>query len=96
MHSCYLTRLRTEMMSPLRLIFFLLILQVISVRFAKAQINAFSPLLAPVTSFEIQTIYSTLTKPTVCFVTNGQVSAFRRRRGVLEEPEFINPSAITE
>ena len=63
---------------------------------AKAQINAFSPLLTPVTSFEIETITSTVVKPTVCFITNGQVSACRRRRGVLEEPEFINPSPIIE
>ena len=96
MHSAYLAQLRTEMISALRLAFSLLVSQAIAAHFAKAQIDAFSPLLTPVTSFEIRTIYSTLTKPTVCFVTNGQVSACRRRRGVLEEADFINPSQITK
>ena len=68
----------------------------ITVGCAKAQINAFSPLLTPVTSFEIETITSTVVKPTVCFVTNGNVSACRRRRAVLEEPEIIDPSPIVK
>ena len=57
------------------------------------------PLLSAVTSFTIATETSTLTKSTTCYVTTGQVTQCRRKRGIEEKPiqykddSLISPSA---
>jgi hypothetical protein len=58
--------------------------------------------LSRVTSFTLTIKKSTLTKPTTCFITSGQVSQCRRKRGMEEKPliikfdedDVIVPSAV--
>jgi hypothetical protein len=47
------------------------------------------PLFNGATSFTLEISTSTLTKPTVCFITNDGVSRCRRRRGIEEKPQII-------
>ena len=95
--TCHDSQLTIEMIfSSIKLRFYLFVFLTTAVFNTKAQINVFSPLLKPVTSFEIETLTSTIIQPTVCFITSGDVSTCRRRRGVLEEPDVINPSTIIE
>jgi hypothetical protein len=68
----------------------------VAVSLSKTQINIFSPLLSPVTTVELQTITTTSIKPTPCFITSGEVSVCRKRRGKQEEPVIINPSSVAQ
>ncbi len=60
------------------------------------------PLFTEATSVIFEIATWTSTKPTVCFITNDEISQCRRRRGIQEEPEIIKfrggfgiaPSAI--
>jgi hypothetical protein len=44
------------------------------------------PLLSGVTSYTIATERTTTIKPTICYVTTGQVTQCRRKRGIEEKP----------
>ena len=47
------------------------------------------PLFTGATSFTFEVYTSTLTKPTVCYITSDGVSQCRRRRGIEEKPRII-------
>lgn len=47
------------------------------------------PLFTGATSFTFEVFTSTLTKPTVCYITSDEVSQCRRRRGIEEKPRII-------
>jgi len=44
------------------------------------------PLLSGVTSFTLEVEQWTLVKPTTCYITSGQVTQCRRKRGMVEKP----------
>ena len=41
------------------------------------------------TTFTLETMTTTLTKPTPCFITSGDVSQCRRKRGLEEKPQIV-------
>jgi hypothetical protein len=59
-----------------------------------------SSAFARATSFTLELETRTLTKPTPCFVTSGDVSQCRRKRGIEENPKIVShhsdlaPSAV--
>ncbi|XP_046657548.1 uncharacterized protein LOC124350761 [Daphnia pulicaria] len=68
---------------------------------AFARINLHDgPLFSGATSFTLELETRTLTKPTPCFVTSGDVSQCRRKRGIEENPKIVShhsdlaPSAV--
>lgn len=67
---------------------------------ASAQVNLLhGPLLTGATSFTFIVSTSTVVKPSPCYVTSGEVSQCRRRRGIEELPiikevEKIAPSEV--
>lgn len=54
------------------------------------------PLFSAATSFTMELETTTLTKPTPCYVTSGDVSQCRRKRGIEESPQIaeISPSTV--
>ena len=58
------------------------------------------PLFSGVTEFTFEVATSTLTKRTPCYITEGQVSQCRKKRGMEEKPQIqsegldIEPSAV--
>jgi hypothetical protein len=48
------------------------------------------PLLTGATSFTLEMETTTLTKPTTCFITSGEVTQCRRKRGMEEKPIQYN------
>ncbi|XP_057378512.2 uncharacterized protein LOC130700477 [Daphnia carinata] len=65
--------------------FFLIVLQSSS----QAQIHLSGPLLPEMTSLEFVGERLTVMKPTVCFISSGEVSRCRRKRGIEEKPHII-------
>ena len=59
------------------------------------------PLLSGLTSFTMTVTTATVTKPTTCFITSGEVTQCRRKRGMEEKPIYydddnlkIEPSSV--
>ena len=58
------------------------------------------PLFSGVTEFTFEVATATLTKATPCYITSGNVSQCRKKRGMEEEPEIrsdgleIAPSSV--
>ncbi|XP_046657532.1 uncharacterized protein LOC124350749 [Daphnia pulicaria] len=48
-----------------------------------------TPLLSPVTEFTFEVATSTLIKGTNCYITSGEVSQCRRKRGMVEQPQIV-------
>ncbi|EFX85778.1 hypothetical protein DAPPUDRAFT_309076 [Daphnia pulex] len=53
-----------------------------------------TPLLSPVTEFTFEVATSTLIKGTNCYITSGQVSQCRRKRGMVEQPEIVSDEVL--
>lgn len=49
-----------------------------------------TPLLSPVTEFTFEVATSTLIKGTNCYITSGEVSQCRRKRGMVEQPQIVS------
>ena len=80
---------RMEFSAVSKLSTFLLL--VICLQSTRAQIDLLGggPLLSGATSFTFVISTTTVTKPTPCFVTSGDVSQCRRKRGLEEKPQIV-------
>ena len=80
---------RMEFSAMSKLSAFLLL--VICLQSTRAQIDLLGggPLLSGATSFTFVISTTTVTKPTPCFVTSGDVSQCRRKRGLEEKPQIV-------
>ena len=55
--------------------------------------NEGQPLFSTATSFTLELTTTTLTKQTPCYVTSGDVSQCRRKRGIQESPQISEIAA---
>ena len=84
-HSKVIAPANSKMSKLLAVILFIGVLSSVLARFNPHE----GPLLSPLTSFTFTVSTVTTKKKTSCFITTGEISQCRRKRGIEEVPSIV-------